>query len=109
MKSFSTTDNLIFLNGQDPETLMLFEKMSIIEQYHSNIRKSITKMNTIFFYDLGLRNIIYNSFNEPEYKVDNGSLFENSVFQELWRKRCAAGTVKFFRTHIENGRNSSRI
>jgi hypothetical protein len=83
------------------EYVYLLQQMYIIrmiEPYHSNKRKSITKMNKIFFYDLGLRNIIYNSFNEPEYRVDNGSLFENYVFLELWRKRRAAGTVKFFRT-----------
>ncbi len=83
------------------EYVYLLQQMYIIrmiEPYHSNKRKSITKMNKIFFYDLGLRNIIYNSFNEPEYRVDNGSLFENYVFLELWRKRRAAGTVQFFRT-----------
>jgi len=55
-------------------------------------------MTKIYFYDLGLRNIIYNSFNEPEYRVDNGSMFENYVLLELWRKRRANGTVQFFRT-----------
>jgi uncharacterized protein len=55
-------------------------------------------MTKINFCDLGLRNIIYNSFNEPEYRIDNGSMFENYVLPELWRKRRANGTVQFFRT-----------
>lgn len=55
-------------------------------------------MTKINFCDLGLRNFIYNSFNEPEYRIDNGSMFENYVLLELWRKRRANGTVQFFRT-----------
>lgn len=54
-------------------------------------------MNKMYFCDIGLRNIIYNSFNEITYRVDNGALFENYVLLELWRKLKAAGTVQFFR------------
>jgi len=83
------------------EYMYLLQQMYIIrliEPFHTNKRKSISKMTKIYFYDLGLRNIIYNSFNEPEYRVDNGSIFENYVLLELWRKRRANGTVQFFRT-----------
>ncbi len=83
------------------EYMYLLQQMYIIrliEPFHTNKRKSISKMTKIYFYDLGLRNIIYNSFNEPEYRVDNGSMFENYVLLEVWRKRRANGTVQFFRT-----------
>lgn len=83
------------------EYMHLLQQMYIIrliEPFHSNKRKSISKMEKIFFYDLGLRNIIYNSFNEPDYRVDNGAIFENYVLLELWRKRRAAGIIQFFRT-----------
>lgn len=86
------------------EYMYLLQQMYIIrliEPFYTNKRKSISKMTKIYFYDLGLRNIIYNSFNEPEYRVDNGSMFENYVLLELWRKRRANGTVQFFRT--QNG------
>lgn len=83
------------------EYMYILQQMYIIrliEPFHTNKRKTISKMTKIYFYDLGLRNIIYNSFNEPEYRVDNGSMFENYVLLELWRKRRAAGTIQFFRT-----------
>lgn len=83
------------------EYLYLLQKMYIIrliEPYYSNKRKTVTKMNKIYFYDTGLRNIIYNSFNEMDFRVDNGAIFENYVLLELWRNRRAAGTVQFFRT-----------
>jgi predicted AAA+ superfamily ATPase len=101
------------------EYIALLEKMYIIrlvEPYFTNKRKTISKMNKVFFYDLGMRNIIYNSFNEMEFRVDNGALFENYVFLEIWRKRRTAGVVQFFRTQngveidfvaeLENGTNA---
>ena len=83
------------------EYIYLLQQMYIIrmiEPFHSNKRKSVSKMNKVYFYDIGLRNIIYNSFNEMDFRVDNGAIFENYVLLELWRKRRAAGTVQFFRT-----------
>ena len=36
-------------------------------------------MKKVFFYDLGLRNMVYNSFNELEFRTDKGAIFENEV------------------------------
>lgn len=86
------------------EYICLLQQMYIIrmiEPYHSNKRKVIGKMTKVYFYDLGLRNMIYNSFGEISYRVDNGALFENYILLELWRKRRAAGTIQFYRT--QNG------
>ncbi|MFM2290637.1 MAG: hypothetical protein RIS29_450 [Bacteroidota bacterium] len=83
------------------EYIYLLQQMYIIrmiEPYYSNKRKSVSKMNKVYFYDIGLRNMVYNSFNEIDFRVDNGAIFENYVLLELWRKRRAAGTVQFFRT-----------
>lgn len=83
------------------EYIYLLQQMYIIrmiEPFYSNKRKSVSKMNKVYFYDIGLRNMIYNSFNEMDFRVDNGAIFENYVLLELWRKRRAAGTVQFFRT-----------
>lgn len=83
------------------EYLHLLQQMYIIrmiEPFFTNKRKSVSKMNKVYFYDIGLRNMIYNSFNDPDFRVDNGAIFENYVLLELWRKRRAAGTVQFFRT-----------
>lgn len=86
------------------EYIYLLQKMYIIklvEPYFTNKRKVIGKMNKVYFCDLGLRNIIYNSFNEIAFRTDNGALFENYVLLELWRNRLASDTIYFYRT--QNG------
>ena len=84
--------------------IALLEKMYIIktvEPYFTNKRKVITKMKKVYFNDLGLRNIIYGSFNEVEFRTDNGALFENEVFLELCRNATSATSINFYRT--QNG------
>lgn len=54
-------------------------------------------MKKVFFTDLGLRNRIYNSFNDIEFRADNGALFENYVFLELKRIMSKASTINFYR------------
>lgn len=86
------------------EYIYLLQKMYIIklvEPFFTNKRKVIGKMNKVYFCDLGLRNIIYNSFNEIGFRTDNGALFENYVLLELWRNRKASDTIYFYRT--QNG------
>lgn len=86
------------------EYICLLQKMYIIklvEPFFTNKRKVIGKMNKVYFCDLGLRNIIYNSFNEIGFRTDNGALFENYVLLELWRNRRSSDTLQFYRT--QNG------
>ncbi len=83
------------------EYIYLLEKMYIIrlvEPFYTNKRKTIGKMNKVYFCDLGLRNIIYNSFNEIAFRTDNGALFENYVLMELLRGCRANDTLQFYRT-----------
>jgi hypothetical protein len=68
------------------EYIYILEQMYIIHlvaPFTSNKRKEITKMKKIFFCDLGLRNVIYNSFNSMFIRVDNGQIFENYVYLQL--------------------------
>lgn len=90
--------------GVCEEYIALLQKMYIIklvEPYSTNKRKTIGKMRKVYFCDLGLRNMVYNSFNEITYRVDNGALFENEVLLEIWRNNRAGDTVYFYRT--QNG------
>ena len=93
------------LNYTDCEKyLHLLQQMYIIklvEPYFTNKRKVIGKMKKVYFCDLGLRNIIYSSFNDMAFRTDNGAIFENEVFLELWRSRQASETIQFYRT--QNG------
>lgn len=82
------------------EYIYLLEQMYIIkalEPYHSNRKGTILKMNKTFFFDLGMRNLIYNSFNDIDIRVDNGALFENFVYLEIL-KSLRPYNINFFRT-----------
>lgn len=70
----------------------------MIEPMSVNKRKTISQMKKVYFYDLGLRNMVYNSFNELEFRADKGAIFENEVMLELWRNRRAGDNLLFYRT-----------
>ena len=75
--------------------------IKLVEPYFTNRRKVIGKMKKVYFCDLGLRNIIYSSFNDMAFRTDNGAIFENEIFLELWRNHHASETIQFYRT--QNG------
>jgi len=70
--------------------------------YSSNLRKEITKMNKIYFYDLGIRNALINNFNSPEMRTDTGALWENFLIVERLKQlhytRASVNTY-FWRTY----------
>ena len=81
--------------------IALLEQMYIIKlikPYTSNKRKEITKMQKVYFYDNGMRNRIYGSFQDINIRTDNGILFENFVFLELLKKVDTCENIKFYRT-----------
>jgi uncharacterized protein len=83
------------------EYIYLLEQMFVIiqlEPFLSNKRKTISKMKKVYFTDLGLRNIIYNSFGSMDIRLDNGFLFENYIFLELKRILGKIGQIYFYRT-----------
>ncbi|MDD4216433.1 MAG: ATP-binding protein [Bacteroidales bacterium] len=68
------------------EYISILEQMFIIKllsPFSSNRRKEISKMKKIYFCDTGLRNIVYNSFNDINIRVDKGQIFENYVYLQL--------------------------
>lgn len=82
------------------EYIKILEQMFIVhlvEPYTSNARKEITKMKKIYFCDLGLRNIIYNSFNDISIRVDKGQIFENYVYLQLLQNR-KQNQIFYYRT-----------
>lgn len=83
------------------EYLYLLEQMFIIKQvepYAANRKNTITKMKKVFFYDLGMRNMIYNSFNDMLIRTDNGALFENYIFLEIKKSAPSFSTLNYYRT-----------
>jgi len=57
--------------------------IAFIKPFHGNIRKELTKMPKVYFYDLGLRNYFYRNFDIIDIRSDKGHLFENFIFNEL--------------------------
>jgi predicted AAA+ superfamily ATPase len=81
--------------------LFLLEQMYIIKMiapFQGNQRKSITKMQKIYFCDTGLRNRLCNNFNSITIRDDNGAIFENIIFLELSKIKKNSTQIQFFRT-----------
>ncbi len=63
----------------------LLEKAFIVFRlsgFNKNLRKEITKLDKIYFWDLGVRNCLINNFAPLNLRTDTGSLWENFVIAE---------------------------
>lgn len=69
-----------------------------IKPFYKNLRKELTKMSKVYFYDLGLRNFFLNNYNLIESRSDKGSYLENIVFKEFLDKTSDTDKIKFWRT-----------
>ncbi|MFW6014787.1 MAG: DUF4143 domain-containing protein, partial [Candidatus Nanoarchaeia archaeon] len=83
----------------------LLEKSFVVFRlppYRHNRRRSISKRNKIYFFDLGIRNALINNFNMPDSRNDTGELFENHCIVERMKFReykQIHATQYFFRTY----------
>lgn len=75
--------------------------IATILPFYKNIRKELTKMPKIYFYDVGLRNFFINNFENFDFRVDKWELFENVVFKKLLEK-YELQDIKFWRTQNKN-------
>lgn len=71
--------------------------LALIRPFFQNIRKEITKMPKVYFFDSGLRNFFTGNFDQFERRSDKGRLLENVVFRQLLEK-YDANEIKFWRT-----------
>ena len=94
---YNELSTLIGVNSvQLKEYLSIFEKAFLIKTispFFTNKRLEIVKNPEIFFFDLGLRNVIIKNFLPLEDRVDKGAILENFVFRELVEK-----DIKYYRT-----------
>ena len=63
----------------------LLEKSFVLYRlpgFSRNLRKEVTKMDKIYFYDLGIRNIVIENLNPLKYRNDQGALWENFLVIE---------------------------
>lgn len=83
----------------------LLEKTFIIFRlngFSRNLRKEVSKMDKIFFYDLGIRNAMIDNFKALKDRNDAGVLWENFLIIERMKFLAYSGTKAsryFWRTH----------
>jgi predicted AAA+ superfamily ATPase len=70
--------------------------------FSRNLRKEVSKMDKIYFWDLGVRNAVIDNFKPLKDRMDTGQLFENFLISErkklLSYKQVSAESY-YWRTH----------
>lgn len=83
----------------------LLEKTFVIFRlpgFSRNLRKEVSKMDKIFFYDLGIRNTLIDNFKSLADRDDVGALWENFLIIERMKYLAYIGkgaSSYFWRTH----------
>jgi len=83
----------------------LLEKSFIVfrlKGFNRNLRKEVSKMDKIYFYDLGVRNILIDNLKGLKDRNDVGQLWENFLMVErmkLLAYRGELASAYFWRTH----------
>ncbi|MEL6942574.1 MAG: DUF4143 domain-containing protein, partial [Bacteroidota bacterium] len=88
----------------------LLEKAFVIFKlsgFSRNLRKEITKMSKIYFYDLGVRNAIINNFSPIHLRDDTGALWENFLIAE--RKKYLAYSFTYANTYFWNTHTGAEV
>ena len=55
--------------------------------FKTNIRKAVSENRKLYFFDLGIRNILIQDFRDLELRQDKGGVFENFIILELEKMR----------------------
>jgi len=101
VNSHELANTLGMANKTIEEYLYIMKKsyqLAFIKPFYRNIRKELTKMPKIYFYDMGLRNLFLNDFNLINKRADKGAYLENIVFREFLRTTGDINKIKFWRT-----------
>ncbi|OGD57958.1 hypothetical protein A3J22_05700 [Candidatus Beckwithbacteria bacterium RIFCSPLOWO2_02_FULL_49_12] len=58
-----------------------------LPSFKTNVRKAVSENRKLYFYDLGIRNILIQDFRDLDIRQDKGGVFENFIISELEKKR----------------------
>ena len=58
-----------------------------LPSFKTNIRKAVSENRKLYFYDLGIRNILIQDFRNLELRQDKGGVFENFIISEFEKMR----------------------
>ncbi len=73
-----------------------------LPSFKTNIRKAVSENRKLYFYDLGIRNILVSDFRELHLRPDYGGVFENFIISEMEKKRRLSNTkvnMHFYREY----------
>ena len=80
--------------GASPSTVSnyieIFVKNYILislPSFKTNIRKAVSENRKLYFYDLGIRNILIQDFRDLDIRQDKGGVFENYIISEIEKIR----------------------
>ena len=58
-----------------------------IPSFKTNARRAVSENRKLYFYDLGIRNVLVKDFRTLDLRPDKGALFENFIFSEVEKRR----------------------
>lgn len=58
-----------------------------LPSFKTNMRRAVSENRKLYFYDLGIRNMLIQDFRDLELRQDKGGVFENFVISELEKMR----------------------
>lgn len=61
-----------------------------LPSFKTNIRKAVSENRKLYFYDLGIRNILVKDFRDLDFRPDKGGVFENFIISEVEKMRKIA-------------------
>ena len=103
--SYTELARLVDLNKETVAAyIRLLEQSFIIFRLRPlsrNLRKEISKLRKIYFYDCGIRNALINNLNQLSLRNDIGALWENFIISEKKKQENFIGNTKsyyFWRT-----------
>lgn len=68
-----------------------------LPSFKTNVRKAVSENRKLYFYDLGIRNILIQDFRDLDLRPDKGGVFENYIIAELEKlRRLQNAKVNFY-------------
>ena len=58
-----------------------------LPSFKTNLRRAVSENRKLYFYDLGIRNILIRDFRETNLRQDSGGVWENLTVAELEKRR----------------------
>lgn len=58
-----------------------------LPSFKTNVRKAVSENRKLYFYDLGIRNILVRDFRNLDLRPDKGGVFENFIVSEMEKRK----------------------